>query len=160
MKKLLLIPLCLLLLCSCSKKEIKPQLCGIGFTAQVEYYNEQYSFEGEISEDYTLTAVITAPKELKDLKITTNGAETRVEYNGLSYTPVEGTMPFSQVLCDFLTPIKEVAVTGALADSDGKLTIGSGVKKANLTLSPTGLPQSLEIPDERFLVTFLNLRII
>ena len=159
MKKILSVLLVIMLLCSCSGGEITPHLCGIGFKAEMTYYNESYAFLGELSENGTLKAEITAPEELSELVITISHDSTTVNYKGLTYTPVEGTMPFSAMLEDFYNPIKAVIDSGLTADKNGKLTVGSGTDKAEFTLSPTGLPQKLELPDERFSVTFYNVSV-
>lgn len=159
MKKILSTLVVLMLLCSCSDGEITPHLCGISFKAEMLYYNESYSFSGELSKDGDLTAEITAPEELSDLVITISDEGTTVNYKGLTYTPVEGTMPFSAMLEEFYNPIKAAIDTGLTASGDGKLTVGSGADKAEFTLSPTGLPQRLELPDERFSVTFYNVSV-
>lgn len=160
MKKIVSSLLVFLLFCSCSGgKEIQPQLQGITFTAEMTYYNEVYGFDGEILSDGTLKAAITAPEELKDLNLTMNDEGITVEYKGLTYSPVEGNMPFSGVMEEVYAPIREVILSGAVADSDGVLTGGEGVRAYTLTVSPTGLPQKLEIPDESFQIRFYNVSI-
>ena len=47
----------------------------------------------------------------------------------------------------------------AKADSSGQLRLGSGAQQIVLTVSPTGLVQKIEMPDERFSVTFYNVKI-
>lgn len=160
MKKALVSILLVITLCACSGGEIKPCLGGISFTAEMVYYNESYSFEGELSVEGELTAVMTAPEELKDLKFTLNAEGTVVDYKGITYTPTAGTMPFSKTMESFYAPVKEVLQGGLTADSKGILTLGEGVEAATFTLSPTGLPQKLEIPDKRFCVTFYNVSLI
>ncbi len=160
MKKIVSVLLVLFLLCSCSGgKEIEPQLRGITFTAEMNYYNEAYGFVGEILSDGTLKASITAPEELKDLNFTISGEGIMVEYKGLTYSPVEGNMPFAGVMEEVYAPIREVILSDAAADSDGVLTGGAGVRAYTLTLSPTGLPQKLQIPDESFEIKFYNVSI-
>ena len=156
-----LLVLLALLLCSCSSaKEIRPYLAGISFTADMTYYNESYGFDGEIFSDGTLKISMTEPEQLKDLNITVSGEGMTVEYKGLTYSPVEGSMPFSAVLEEFYNPLREIVLSDtAVADSNGVLTGSAGTLGYTLTVSPTGLPQKLEIPDERFTVKFYNVSV-
>lgn len=160
MKKIFFILLSFLVLCSCSaEKNIQPRLGGIAFNAEMTYYNEVYRFEGEILSDGTLKATVTAPEELKELNFTINSEQTTVEYKGLTYSPVEGNMPFSGVMTDFYAPIREVMLSEKIADKNGSLIGGQGVRAYRFTFSPTGLPQKLEIPDESFVIRFYNVSI-
>ncbi len=160
MKRIVSVLLVLLLLCSCSSgKETAPILKGIGFSAEMTYFNEAYSFDGEINGKGALTAQMTAPKELEGLKFTLSEGTTLVEYKGLVYSPVEGTMPFSKIIEDFYGAVGLFgAETGS--DADGVIKIGEGADEVVLTISPTGLPQKIEMPDERFAVTFYNTKIL
>lgn len=160
MRKAVLSLLLCFTLCACSSGEIKPCLKGISFTAEMTYYNESYCFDGSISGEGELTALIISPEELKDLKLTIGEKGTTVEYKGITYTPVEGTMPFSAVLQSFYNPIREVMTKKPFADGGGKLKIGEGAEAAVFVFSPTGLPQTLELPDKRFSVNFYNVSII
>lgn len=157
MKKICLVLTLVLLLCSCSsKREITPCLAGISFTAEIVYYNESYSLDGTISKSGELTAKMKEPEELSDLKIMISESGTVVDYKGLTYTPLEGTMPFAKVISELYKPIFEtIKNETAVTSSDGIL------KGENFTfkLSPTGLPLELMIPDERFQVKFYNVTI-
>lgn len=157
MKKLLLVLSLILILCSCgAKREIKPQLSGISFTAEVVYYNENYLLDGVISKDGVFTAEIKEPDELCDLKITLNEDETRVDYKGLVYIPLEGSMPFAKVLQEFYTPVCEIIKGEPTIKGTEGILKGEGY---TLTVSPTGLPLKLEIPDDRFTFKFYNVSI-
>lgn len=157
MKKIICLVLLLTTLCSCGGgREIKPQLTGISFTAEISYYNENYSLDGVISKNGEFVFEIKEPEELCDLRISLIDGQTRVDYKGLTYTPLEGTMPFAKVLSEFYSPMEEIIRDDSLlAKSDGIIK-GEGF---TLTVSPTGLPLKLEIPDERFEVKFLNVSI-
>ena len=160
MKKILFLLLIFLTLCACSGgKSIEPKLSGVTFTAEMTHYNEVYSFSGEILSDGTLKAAVTAPEELKDINFTINDEGTTVEYKGLTYSPVEGSMPFSGIMEELYAPIREIISSGATANSEGLLTGGEGVRAYALTVSPTGLPQKLEIPDESFNIRFYNVSV-
>ena len=162
MKKIILAVLSLILLCSCSgTKAVVPKITSTSFSAEMVYYNEKYSFDGSFSEDGVLCAELTAPEELADLKMTISREGTTVEYKGIVYTPIESTMPFSSVIEDFFLAVSRVIdlKEEAKADSSGQLRLGSGAQQIVLTVSPTGLVQKIEMPDERFSVTFYNVKI-
>lgn len=157
MKKIICLGLLLITLCSCGGgKEIKPQLSGISFTAEIVYYNEKYSLDGVISKDGEFTFEIKEPEELSGLKISLIDGQTKVDYKGLTYTPLEGTMPFAKVLDEFCAPIEEIIKDDTLLANSEGIIKGVGF---TLTVSPTGLPLMLELPDERFTVKFLNVSI-
>lgn len=157
MKKLLLVLSLILILCSCgAKREIKPQLSGISFRAEVVYYNENYLFDGAISKDGVFTAEVKEPEELCDLIITHDGEKTRVDYKGLVYTPLEGSMPFAKVLSEFYNKVSEIIQNEPSVEGSDGILKGDGF---TLTVSPTGLPLTLELPDERFTFKFYNVSI-
>lgn len=157
MKKLCISLLILLLLCSCGvKKEITPRLSGISFTAEINYYNENYTLDGVISKDGKFLAEIKEPEELRDLVITLDGDKTQVNYKGLVYTPLEGSMPFAGVLSEFYGQICKIIKDEPVSSTSDGIIKGDGF---TLTVSPTGLPLKLEIPDERFTFNFYNVSI-
>ncbi|MEE0928999.1 MAG: hypothetical protein UIG59_07380 [Acutalibacteraceae bacterium] len=154
----LLLVICLMLT-ACSSSAVKPQLCGISFRAEMTYYNENYSLEGELGRDKTLKATITSPEELKDLNFTITPSGTTVEYKGISYTPVEGSMPFSALMDKFYRAMLDASQEGLTANSDGILTLDAEGKKTEFTLSPTGLPLEAQIENGNFLIKFYNVTI-
>ena len=161
MKKVIIpfIFLLCLLFSSCSSAVVKPHLGGIAFRGEITYFNEKYSLEGQMGEDKTLKAKITAPKELSDLIFTITEKETMVEYKGITYSPVEGAMPFSALMDRFYKAMTLGQAEGLTADSDGKLTIENDGRKITFFLSPTGLPQKAEIENSNFVVNFYNVSI-
>lgn len=158
MKKVFAAVLVCLMLCSCgSANTVKPTLLGTEFTAKMTYYNEQYSFDGKITEDGKLIARLSEPEELSDITLTLDGEQTIAEYKGITYTPIEGNMPFSAVMERFYLPIKDMAYKESVElDSDGAAKDTQGYK---FYLAPTGLPNRLNIGDENFSITFYDISI-
>ncbi len=158
MKRISALILTLLLLCGCGGgKNIVPQLTGISFTAQMTYYNEEYSFRGEISAEGQLTCLMTAPDSLSDMVFTVNEEKIVTEYKGITYSPVEGSMPFAAVIERFYACIKEIIKDEeALADKDGRLKTDSCI----LTVSPTGFPQKLSVEKDGFFINFYNIALL
>lgn len=160
MKKILSALLVIICLCSCSSGETKPKLTNLSFSAELTYYNETYLFDGRLLDDATLKATIKQPEELKDLNLTVTPEGITAEYLGLTYTANEATMPFSKTIWDFYLPINNIINnTEAVADKNGALNGEANGNKYILTVSPTGLPQKLEIANGRILVKFYNVEI-
>lgn len=163
MKKILSIVLVLLTLAACSSKAaVKPKIYGIEFTADITYYNENYKGECKISEDGVLTLKITEPEILSGYTVTVGKDLIKAEYLGIEFVPNLANMPFSSVMQDLHKTITDLAVSEA-AEKKGDTYIIKGGKDADsytLYISPTGLPQSLEMPDERFRVYFYNATVL
>ena len=160
MKKLILVFLSLLCLCSCAKKEIRPRLTEIAFTAELTYFNEVYTFDGEILKDGTLLAYMKEPAELKELKLTVNPEGITADYKGLIYSANEATMPFSRIMSDFYTPLNMLMGNDTIkADKNGEISGTAGDTDYLLTLSPTLLPQKLELKSKHITVKFYNISV-
>ncbi len=160
MRKILVLILAfvLLLLCGCGKGgEITPKLMGISFKAEMTYYNENYSFTGEISDSGQLTCEMTAPEGLSGMVFTVNEEKTVTEYKGITYSPVEGSMPFAAVIESFYGCINEIIKDPeAVADHNGILENDS----CTLTVSPGGFPQKLTVQQDGFYINFYNITLL
>lgn len=159
MKRIFCTILVLLTLTACSgKKEVTPLLCGISFTADITYYNENYKGECTVSADGALTLKLTEPKDLSGYTVTLSKEGITAEYLGLSFTPTVNNMPASSVLTDFYNCYYEAA----FSDEDAKST-GDGYQlqddEYTLWLTAMGLPQKAELPDESFCVYFYNVAV-
>ena len=160
MKKIISILLGLVCLCGCSSGQTKPVLTEISFTAEITYYNEVYTLEAQMLKDATLVATIIEPEELKGLTLTVTKDGISAEYLGLTYKANEATLPFSKTVWDVYLPLLNIINTPDLvANGDGILTGEAENQKYTLTISPTGLPQTLELKDKRLLVRFYNTKI-
>ncbi len=157
MKKISALILIFLLLCGCGGgKEITPRLTGISFRAEMTYYNEEYSFLGEISGEGVLTCEMTAPDGLAEMVFTVDGGGILTEYKGLTYSPAEGSLPFAAVIEQFYSCIKEIINDPeAVADQKGVLK----TEAYTLTVSPSGLPQRLTVRRDGFYINFYNISV-
>lgn len=160
MKKILSVVLCIFTLAACSNsKEISPVLGGISFNAELTYYNESYKGECTLSAENVLTCRITEPEILSGYTVTLSPEGAKAEYLGITYTPTESNMPFSGVLGEFYSTLTEIIGSEAKAEKkDGVYAVSGGKDAAAYTLyvSESGLPLSIELPDERFTVYFYN----
>lgn len=160
MKKLICVFIIALCLCSCSKVETQPRLLGTTFTAELEFYNEKYVFDGELLKDATLKISVNEPEELKDLNITVTDDVMRAEYKGLTYEANAATMPFSRVIEQFYLPLKAIASDKTLkADNKGEINGEFGGEKCSLIISPTGLPQTFALKGKQLNLRFYNISI-
>ncbi len=163
MKKIICLLIPIVLLCSCGKKsEVKPQLTGISFDAEIVYYNENYACRCEISKEGNLTAKITEPELLKDFTLRVSRDGITADYLGITYTPTKGNMPFSGVVDSCYKALLECMEENITANfSNNQYTVKGDCEDLGYTLhlSPTGLPQKLLLPDERFSVNFYNVTI-
>lgn len=160
MKKIVFALLLILCLCSCTKNQIELKLTEITFTAELSYFNEVYVFDGHIDKEGTLIAKIKEPEGLQDLKLTVNADGITADYKGLTYTANEATMPFSKIVSDFYGPIGFLCKNqSALEERDGEISGKFGNAEYVLTVSPTGLPQKLDISSQHIAVKFYNVSI-
>lgn len=160
MKKAICVFMIVLCLCSCSKGETEPELLGITFTAQLQFYNEAYVFEGKLLEDATLEMLLKEPEELKDLKLTVNDNGIKAEYKGLIYEANEATMPFSRVVQNFYSPLIAIANDKTLkADQNGEINGEFGGEKCSLLVSPTGLPQKFKLKSKQLELNFYSISV-
>ena len=160
MKKIISVLICLICLCACSSLQTKPILTEISFTAEITYYNEVYTLEAQMLKDATLVATIIEPEELKGLTLTVTKETITAEYLGLTYKANEATLPFSKTVLDTYLPLLNIINTpNIVANSEGVITGETENQKYSLTISPTGLPQTLELKDKRFTVRFYNTKI-
>ncbi len=162
MKKLLSVVavfVLLLLLSACGGSEVEPRLCGISFTAEITYYNESYKGECTVSEDRELRFTLSEPESLSGYTLTLGAEGITAEYLGISFKPTVGSMPMSSVAEEFYEIYSSVGGTARKKGEQYEISGGSGAEAYTLYISPTGLPQSLVIPDERFSVYFYNVAI-
>lgn len=159
MKRLFIIVPILLCLCSCKGGDIHPKLTEISFTAELTYYNETYVLEADMDKNATLSATIKEPETLKDLNLTVNSKGITAEYLGLKYNANEATLPFSKTVWDAYLPLCHIITSGAVADKSGVIEGQTENLKYSLTVSPTGLPQELNLKNKRLSVRFYNTEI-
>ena len=163
MKKIICLLIPLIFLCSCGKKsEVRPLVSGISFKGEIVYYNENYSCECSISPEGVLTAKIIEPEILNGFVLTVAADKITADYLGISYTPTSNNMPFSGAIDTFYKALQDCSLEDKRATLSGdEYTLKGEIEDIEYTLyiSPTGLPQKLLLPDERFCVNFYNVTI-
>ena len=162
MKKILPLLLIPFILCSCGGKKVAVQLSSIAFTAEISYYNESYKGECKTDADGGLTVTVCEPESLSGYTVTLKGEQMTAEYLGLTFTPTENNMPFSGVLVKFYKTLRDISDSSAEAVKKGDSYIfegGEGAESYTLYISPSGLPQKMELGGG-FTVYFYNVSII
>lgn len=164
MKKIVSLVLVLLTLTACSgKTEVTPRLLGISFNAEMTYFNENYKGACVMSPEGVLTCTITEPETLSGYTVTLSRDGMTAEYLGITYTPSESNMPFSGVIGEFYSKLLTIIDSGASAEKKDDTYVIKGGKDTDaytLYISPSGLPLSVAIPDDRFTVYFYNTTVL
>ena len=145
--------------CGCDSKEIKPQLKGISFLANITYYNESYKCDTKIDENGTMHITVNEPSALKGMKVTFSKNGAYAEYFGLKYEINTQSMPFGNITKTVYMLLEDIMKKGAVNVSDGENGIVEGEchnRKYEFHFSPSGLPLMLKIPDEDFKIEFSN----
>ena len=161
MKKLIPLLITLLFITSCGKPTATAELLGISFTAEICYYNENYKGDCTVSADGVMQITLTEPESLSGYTVTVEKDKIRAEYLGLSFTPTKNNMPQSSVMTEFYE--KYIAAANTAPEKKGDNLImkgGDGIAAYTLYISPTGLPQKMTLPDERFTVYFYNTTVL
>ncbi len=164
--KRIFISLCItvLFICGCTGvSEVKPVTDGISFDAVINYHNEKYECSVSIDKEDVMTAYVTSPEDIKGLKLKFDGEKATAEFWGLVYEPKTGSFPMGNVIqtvYDILTDIDDEEVAKAKkGEKNCELKGKTDGNDYTFYFSPTGLPLSLEIPNERFKITFNNVTV-
>ena len=152
------------LLCGCGGKKtaVVPLTKGISFTADIKYYNENYKCKVRISEDESFVGEVVSPEEIKGMKITCSKDKMTAEYGGLSYDFKFSSIPLGGVCTAVYEVFKSTWEEGVEVVSDNQkfyINGRAGEYEYKMTVAPTGLPLSLEIPDDSFKVEFSDVAI-
>lgn len=168
MKKIFAFCLSVILLawffCGCGGKStaVVPITKGISFTADIKYYNENYKCKVRISEDESFVGEVVSPEEIKGMKITCSKDKMTAEYGGLSYDFKLSSIPLGGVCTAVYEVFKSTWEDGTEVIEDNQNFYINGETNEyeyKMTVAPTGLPLSLEIPDDSFKVEFSDVTI-
>ena len=157
MKRLVVLPIILMLLCGCSPMETaKPVIENTSFVAQIDYNDSQYTCDVEVFEK-SLNLTVVEPNEINGLKLKVDKNDITAEYKGISYTPDFNNMPQGaviQILYSIIENIKNKTIefSGENGAIQGEVNSCDYV----FTFSPSGLPLTLEIDDIDLKIEFKN----
>ncbi|MBQ3817030.1 MAG: hypothetical protein II802_02010 [Clostridia bacterium] len=166
MKKILLVVFVITLaLCGCSKtaSQIKPVTSGISFNAKVSWYNENFVCSGKITGKDEAVFEINEPEDIKGLIIECKGDDVTARFKGLETSYDVSKTPFSFICSEIYSAVRDTWSEETEVLSEGQEFYVEG--KANqsdykMIVAPTGLPLSLEIPNESFKVLFQDVKIL
>ncbi len=164
MKRCLCFILLFVLLCGCSdKKTVTPKMKGISFNAVIRYYNETYTCFVTVDENCTAEIEMKEPEDISGMKFVCDKDLVTAEFMGLEYTPDFEKLPSGaavrtiyKILCDANKKDVKIKEKGGNYLLSGK----AYEREYELTLAPTGLPITAQIPDESYTVDFRNVKIL
>ncbi len=146
------------LLCGCGKKEIRPVLEGVNFKAQLLQNETQYIFSGKILKK-ELNICFTDPAPLGGVTAVITPNSSRLIFEEMEYKnglmADSPAMLFYKVLSDIMQNEKSGIFDESNCVLKGELDSVSYI----FCFAPSGLPISLEIPDENIKVNFSDVSI-
>lgn len=151
-------------LCGCGEKEeITPQTKNIAFVADITYYNESYSLKTKVDSKGNMQATVVTPTDFGSLVFNFKGDKVTAEFMGLTYTPQTGSLPVNNVAKIIYDAISDVSSDSEIAVKEGKNCVVKGEiegRKYEFTFSPSGLPLTLELPDDGYKARFNDLTVL
>ena len=161
--KLSVIPLILVFLFSgCrSNNETAINLRSISFSADITYYNENYSADCLIDGEGNFVALITQPESIYGLSVEYTNGNCKIKYNDIEVENSQSLLPVNCAFDVIYNILKDCENTIVEADDENLKLTGEYVGfKYHLTAAPTGLPISLTISDMGISVDFKNVSYI
>ena len=152
-----------LILSGCKKDtgDIKLNLRSVSFTADITYYNENYTADCVVDKSGKFSAQITSPENLSGLTITYNADECDIVYNGIEIDNAEKFFPQNSAV-GVISGILQNCQGENIISKKGNYELNGSFNGSDYTLimAPTGLPISLEVGDFGMNVLFENIKII
>ncbi len=157
MKRLIVLPFIILLLCGCSNhKTTTVILNNISFTAKINYDKQEYTCDTTIDEG-GIKLIVSEPEQIEGLTLNINKNGITSEFKGISYTPDLNSLPEGAVAQVLFNVLNDVNNKQALKDNqNSKITGKVDDYKYDFYFSPSGLPLFLEIRDLNITVEFNN----
>ena len=144
-----------------SGNTVNPNLRSISFTAEISYYNENYTADFTVEKSGDLSARIVSPDTLKGLVVEYHGNNSAIKYNEIIIDNAQSYLPQTFSISLIKNVIKDCEKAQA-SQSDKKIIIKGNYKgeKYYMTLAPTGLPLELDLPDYALKVAFKNISLL
>ena len=136
------------------------KLSGISFDADIYYNDSHYTVLCDIDGEKNITAKIVSPENLKDLTFKYVNSDFRIELGDIKIDDVDLYFDKSFLIKSLINIIENS--DGKPFSSSKKNCRFSGKtagNRYNLTVSPGGLPITLQIPDCKLKIIFNNLRL-
>ncbi len=160
MKKMIALIMVIGLLCGCGGKMRPAVTKQISFTADITYYNEQFTASAQTDNLGNLTMELLSPEDIAGLKFTICEDETKAQMLGLTYSPDTENMP-SAIAASCIYEMLTVAgdMEFKIEDKNGILKGEACDRPFTLTVSAAGYPIEAVIPDDSFTVKFSDVTI-
>ncbi|MBR5472663.1 MAG: hypothetical protein IKU82_01605 [Clostridia bacterium] len=161
MKRFLVIPIVVLILCSgCSKQNtILPTLSNISFTAQINYGEQEFVCDITI-DNQNLNLVVLEPWVIKGFAVNINEVSTNAEFKGVSYTQDFNSSSQGAITNIILNVIKDASVQDMTCDDENCVITGKVDDYVyKFTFAPSGLPIYLTIDDIDLKINFKNITV-
>ena len=161
-KILIMFLLIVTLLCGCKRaaKGNRISLESMSFTADITYYNEDYSADCVVDRNGNLTAVFSQPKSLAGLKFEFSPDKNTVTFNGIKIENSDKYLPQNSVV-SVIDEVFKLCNNADAKESKHNFVVKGTVGKNEyvFTAAPSGLPISLEVPDLALKVDFNNIKL-
>lgn len=162
MRKILCLIVPVLLLCSCATKaeKIKPITKGLQFTAQINFYNEQYECDTIIKQNGDTEISFLTPEDLSGLKIIYSAGGVTTSYNGLEYKYDYGSLPqysASDILYKIFSTEYDIVIE---QDDNYYVEYIEDNLNCKMQIGATGLPIKIKEKSSRFEILIKNPTII
>lgn len=149
LKKLLVLPLVLLLLCGCTnRKKVEPILNNISFNAEIKYDDNKYVVNASVKDD-ALNIVVIEPNRIKDLTFVIDKNGATAKFGGVEFVPRISSLPQGAVVNIFYKIINDINNIKTADYCGDNCVVESSVDNIeyNFKFSPSGLPISLNIDE-------------
>ena len=135
----------------------------MSFDCLIEREDERYRVSVKTSENAdTITALITSPKNLKDLKYVFNKDVLSTEYKGINTTADIKETPEDNAVILVLKVIKDTIGKPTVAKKDGNFGYSGNLDglEYDVSVSPSGLPLGITISPNSITVEIKNLTLV
>lgn len=152
----------LVVLCGCkAQKSVKIRTEHLSFSCNVSYANEKYCFDVKTTKNGVYDCALTAPDDLKGMAFTLSGEKVTVKYSGMEIEKNLNDIPYGNMIGLFYDVMKKSNGKTA-AEKDKNYCLSGKIKNSEyrLYVSPSGLPMSLEFPNEKIYMEFNNLTLV
>lgn len=165
MKKALFVTVLIcVIMCGCgNRSSVKPLLKGISFTANANYNDKNYVCDVTVDNSGYMSALVVEPKEISDMKFNFDGETVTSEYLGLKYETDIEKFPSGNVIAAIYNAFNGIDEEDlAYGEKSENYTVSGNEDGFSyfLTVSPSGLPLSLDLPDMNLKVEFQNVTVI
>lgn len=151
------------LLTSCGKgTAIAPKTTGISFTAELEFFENDYEATVTVKPDGKTEIQVTLPDTLKGLEFVFSGKDVTAKYMGLEYKYNMDEQPSVAAAAYLYEILKDISEKGRqITLEDGRFYTDGRTEniKYRMYFGATGLPISASDEDNNFVITFKNVTI-